>query len=83
MLKNEGHCEKAIIKFQKATEYEHAFKLDSYGMWGACLEQLGDNPAAINKYQKIIKIAPNSNEAKKSKNSIELVEKKMNDINVK
>ncbi len=80
-LKNAGDCEKAIIKFQKATEYEHAFKLDSYGMWGACLEELGDNPAAINKFLEVIKIAPKSNEAKKSKKSIEEVEKKMSNFN--
>ena len=81
--KNEGNYENAIVKFQKATEYEHPFKLDSYGMWGACLEKLGEHHAAIDMYRKIIKIAPNSTEAKKSINSIEILKKKIRDKNAK
>jgi len=70
LLKNQSDCEKAIDKFKKAAELEHPLKLDSYGMWGACLETLGREKEALNKYQKIIKFAPNSIAANKSRNSI-------------
>ena len=77
LLKNNNDCEKALVKFQKAAEYDHIYKLDSYGMWGVCLENMGKYREAINKYQTIIDIAPLSNEAERSKKSIEVVNKKM------
>jgi len=79
LLKNSGDCESAIIKFKKSTEYEHDFKLDSYGMWGACLESIGKYVDAIDKYQMIINIAPSSDQAKLSTKSIEIVNQKMKD----
>ena len=77
LLMNSNNCKKAIVKFQKATEYEHAFKLDSYGMWGACLENMGKYQEAINEYQTIIRMAPNSIQANRSKNSINRVKGKL------
>jgi tetratricopeptide (TPR) repeat protein len=76
LLKNKDDCEKTIEKFQKAALYDNDNRLDSYGMWGACLERLGHFTEAIEKYQKIVEIAPNSVAANKSRNSIKNLKEK-------
>ena len=69
--KNSGDCEKAKEKFEKAALLcKDDFRLDSYGMLGACLEKQGRFVEAKEKYQKIIEIAPNSIAANTSRNSI-------------
>jgi len=81
--KNNGDCEQAIPRFRKATEIEHEFKLDSYGMWGGCLENIGNYQEALDLYQTIIDKAPNSPQAKRSKNSIESAKIKMQENKTK
>jgi tetratricopeptide (TPR) repeat protein len=83
LLKNTGDCEEAIPKFRKATEIEHEFKLDSFGMWGGCLENIGNYKEALDLYKMIIDKAPNSPQAKRSKNSIASLKIKMQENKTK
>lgn len=77
LLKNNNDCEGAIEKFINSTKSKHEFRLHAYGMWGACLDIIGDTQGALDKYQKIIDKAPNSKEAKLARKSIELIKNKM------
>jgi tetratricopeptide (TPR) repeat protein len=77
LLKNSGDCENAKDKFEKTILLcKDDFRLDSYGMLGACLEIQGRPAEAKEKYEKIIEIAPNSIAANKSRNSIKHLKEK-------
>jgi tetratricopeptide (TPR) repeat protein len=77
LYKNNGDCDAAIAKFQKASMMEHELKLDAYGMWGSCLENMGKYKEALQLYQTIIDKAPTSPQAERSKKSIEELKPKM------
>ena len=77
LLKNKKDFEEAIEKFQSAVKFKHPYTLDSYGMWGACLEDMGKYKEAIDNYQTIIELAPNSDEAQRSRRSIDILNKRI------
>jgi tetratricopeptide (TPR) repeat protein len=83
LLKNKSDCVDAIEKFQRAVKHKHSYTLDSYGMWGACLENMGKYKEAIHNYQTIIELAPNSNEAQVSRRSIDILNRKIQGNNAK
>ena len=67
----------AILKFKKVSEIDSAERLDAIGLWGAALENIGKTDEAIEKYKEVIKMAPNSPQAKKSRTSIRKLTNKM------
>jgi tetratricopeptide (TPR) repeat protein len=73
-LLNSGHFDEAITKFTEVTkrikEKDDPLHLDALGMCGFALEKVGRKNDAIEKYNRIIMIAPNSEQAKKSRNSL-------------
>jgi TolA-binding protein len=71
--------EEAISKFEIVSKLDSNLRLDALGNWGAALEGMGNIDAALKKYNEVIKIAPNSKHADRSRNSIrELIEKSKN-----
>ena len=78
MLMNQGKYKEAMEKLKKVVEIDDPLKLEAYGLWGACLEQLGQYEEAIEKYNEIIKLAPKSAAAEKSRNSLKELNKKGN-----
>jgi hypothetical protein len=52
-------------------------------MWGGCLENIGNYKEALDLYKMIIDKAPNSPQAKRSKNSIASLKIKMQENKTK
>ena len=72
-MRDNGDCDNAIKMFHKSSEYKHDKILNAYGMWGSCLERLGKYNEAIDMYNVVVKMGPNSHEAVRAKNSIEKI----------
>lgn len=69
-LLDQGQNSQAIDKFRKASELDDSIRLDALGMWGVALEKMDKKSEAKAKYQEVIDLAPNTEQAEKSRNSI-------------
>lgn len=78
-LLDQGQYEEATRKFSTVSGMESPLKLDALGFWGAALERAGRYVEAIEKYKKVIAIAPTSPQARKSENSIQQLSEKNKD----
>ena len=77
-LLEQGQYDQAINKFKLASELnDEPIRLDSLGFWGTALEKMDKNNEAIAKYKEVIDLAPNSQQANKSRNSIRKLTEKI------
>ncbi len=69
-LYQNGHYEEAVEELNKAVFYKADY-YDAYYIMGHCYRKSGDNESAINAYQKVVDLAPESERAVKALGYIE------------
>lgn len=69
-LYQNGHYEEAVAELNKAVFYKEDY-YDAYYIMGHCYRKSGDNESAVNAYQKVVDLAPESDRAVKALGYIE------------